>query len=59
MQDNTNYPRPQLRRDQYTTLDGFWDYGFSINPTIDDYDGKILVPFPPESQKLSHKAARS
>ena len=51
MQEQTNYPRPQLRRDQYTTLDGYWDYGFSINKEIDDYDGKILVPYPPESQK--------
>ena len=51
MQDNMNYPRPQLRREQYTTLNGYWDYAFSINKEIDDYDGKILVPFPPESQK--------
>lgn len=51
MQDNMNYPRPQLRREQYTTLNGYWDYAFSINKEIDDYDGKILVPYPPESQK--------
>ena len=51
MQDNTNYPRPQLRRNQYTILDGYWDYGISISKEIVDYDGKILVPYPPESQK--------
>lgn len=46
----TEYPRPQLRRSNYTILNGYWNY----NITKDEakplhYDGKILVPFSPES----------
>jgi len=47
------YPRPQLRRDSYLSLNGEWDY--AIRPAVlpdggeDDADGKILVPFSPES----------
>lgn len=48
------YPRPQLVRDSYINLNGFWDYKISkINNIPNKYDGKILVPFPIES-KLSH-----
>jgi hypothetical protein len=46
----TEYPRPQLRRDNYTILNGYWDYCITkenIKPVI--FDGKILVPFSPES----------
>lgn len=54
------YPRPQLRRDNYKILNGYWDYkiektehthvhskvkeGKAFSP-----DGQILVPFSPES----------
>ncbi len=44
------YPRPQLRRDNYTILNGYWDYCITkedIKPEI--FEGKILVPFSPES----------
>lgn len=44
------YPRPQLRRDNYRILNGYWDYAFTkeaIRP--ESFDGKILVPFSPES----------
>ncbi len=44
------YPRPQLRRENYTILNGYWNYCITkdiIKPT--KYDGKILVPFSPES----------
>ncbi len=46
----TEYPRPMLVRDSYYNLNGLWDYAFTKTkdcPTT--YDGKILVPFSPES----------
>ncbi|WP_026517619.1 glycoside hydrolase family 2 protein [Butyrivibrio sp. MC2021] len=49
------YPRPQFVRDSYVNLNGFWDYcivpdkeGEEI-PSQDIMEGKILVPFSPES----------
>ena len=44
------YPRPQLVREDYINLNGFWDY--AITRSADEpreYDGKILVPFSPEA----------
>jgi len=44
------YPRPQLVRDNYTILNGYWNYSITegdIRP--ENFDGKILVPFSPES----------
>ena len=49
------YPRPQLRRDDYQVLNGWWDY--KIVPQSEEVilgesfekDGDILVPFSPES----------
>ncbi|PHN05689.1 glycoside hydrolase family 2 protein [Flavilitoribacter nigricans] len=45
------YPRPQLRRDNWTNLNGTWEY--AIRETSDGapskYDGDILVPFAVES----------
>ena len=46
------YPRPNLVRDSYLNLNGEWDYAISKSKTVDSYDGKILVPFSPET-KLS------
>ena len=43
----TVYPRPQMRRDSYLSLNGCWD--FLVNY---ESQGQILVPFCPES-KLS------
>ncbi len=46
----TEYPRPQLRRDNYTILNGYWDYGITtVNEKPEHFEGKILVPFSPES----------
>lgn len=50
------YPRPQMVRNNYTILNGFWDYIIlpkSENSTENPFsqgkcDGKILVPFSPE-----------
>jgi hypothetical protein len=47
----TEYPRPQLVRNNWVNLNGSWDY--AIVPKDTGYpkkmDGKILVPFPLES----------
>lgn len=46
-----NYPRPMMAREQWQNLNGLWDY--AIRPVSEkrpeEYDGKILVPFPVES----------
>lgn len=51
----TEYPRPQLKRNNWTNLNGNWDY--CVTPidqtsTPTEWSGKILVPFSLES-KLS------
>ena len=43
------YPRPQLVRDSYLNLNGEWDYTISKNKLSSEKEGKILVPFSPES----------
>ena len=50
MQTLNEYPRPQLERDSYICLNGMWDYAISKFDTFPDkYDGKINVPFSPET----------
>ncbi len=47
------YPRPQLVRDSYMSLNGSWEYAIREDDSIPDkFDGKIIVPFSPET-KLS------
>ncbi|MCM1289913.1 MAG: hypothetical protein NC132_03670 [Corallococcus sp.] len=44
------YPRPQFVRKSYINLNGWWHYAVTkkdVEPTR--FDGKILVPFSPES----------
>ncbi len=44
------YPRPLLKRQNYTILNGYWNYAITENPYFPiSYDGQILVPFSPES----------
>ena len=43
------YPRPQLRRDSFLSLDGIWDFGTAPADKAPIYDKRIRVPFPPES----------
>jgi len=50
----TEYPRPQMVRDDYEILNGWWDYAIRYEKCEDPlesepWDGKILVPFSPES----------
>ena len=48
---HAEYPRPQLVRERWQTLNGNWDYAITTNelraPEI--FEGQILVPFPVES----------
>jgi len=44
------YPRPQMRRDSYINLNGYWQYAITgSNRLTDVYEGEILVPFSPEA----------
>ena len=49
-----NYPRPQLRREQWESLDGAWEFAFDPKaektaPAEVVWDRRILVPFAPET----------
>ncbi len=46
------YPRPNLVRDSYVSLNGEWEYAINRSDIVNEYQGKILVPFSPET-KLS------
>ncbi|MBQ3482661.1 MAG: glycoside hydrolase family 2 [Clostridia bacterium] len=43
------YPRPQLRRDSFFSLDGQWEFSAHPKGAPPTFDGRIRVPFPPES----------
>lgn len=43
------YPRPNLVRDSYFNLNGEWDYNINESKQVSQYDGKILVPYSPET----------
>lgn len=50
------YPRPQLRRADWRCLNGWWDYGFcpagqAVRASQGRANGKILVPFSPETKR--------
>jgi hypothetical protein len=50
----SEYPRPQLKREGWTNLNGIWDYTGSSKAEFGtykavSYSGEILVPFPIES----------
>ncbi len=44
------YPRPQMVREDWVNLNGWWDFAVSQNQTLPEtYEDKIRVPFAPES----------
>jgi len=43
------YPRPKMKRDQWTNLNGRWDFQISGKRGKGEYDDQILVPYPVES----------
>jgi len=48
----SEYPRPQLKRDEWSCLNGLWEYAICDGATSSEpnkYDGNILVPYSPES----------
>ncbi|EMI57072.1 glycoside hydrolase family 2 [Rhodopirellula sallentina] len=49
----TEYPRPLMRRDNWTNLNGNWDYAVTpidVQEKPTDWSGKILVPYSLESK---------
>ncbi len=45
-----DYPRPQLKRNNCTILNGYWNYSITKQATRpEQFEGTILVPFSPES----------
>ena len=52
--DAHSYPRPQLQRDGWLSLNGDWDFsldhdGLWSDPREVDWKGAIIVPFSPET----------
>ena len=48
----SEYPRPQFKRDSYICLNGYWEYAIRTIESIPEvFDGQILVPYSPETEK--------
>ncbi|MEW6455876.1 MAG: sugar-binding domain-containing protein [Acidobacteriota bacterium] len=54
----SEYPRPEMVREEWLNLNGWWDFAFDFSNTGEEkgfpqgkgFDRKILVPFAPESE---------
>ncbi len=46
---HSEYPRPQLRRQSYLNLNGYWDFCATKGEMPQNFSEEILVPFPPQS----------
>ena len=44
------YPRPQLKRDSFVSLNGTWTFRLKKPDGGESFHGTIEVPYPPESQ---------
>ncbi len=44
-----SYPRPQLKRDSFYNLNGYWGFAVTNGDEPIEYSDKILVPFSPET----------
>ncbi len=44
------YPRPNFVRDSFFNLNGEWEYCINQSGSCNGYEGKILVPFSPETR---------
>ncbi len=52
----SEYPRPQMQRDEWICLNGYWHYAITNKGSHpENFDGKILVPFSPESSRSGVK----
>ncbi|MDO4324099.1 MAG: glycoside hydrolase family 2 TIM barrel-domain containing protein [Lachnospiraceae bacterium] len=48
----SEYPRPQMQRDEWICLNGYWHYAITTKGGHpENFDGRILVPFSPESSR--------
>ena len=43
------YPRPNMVRDSFFSLNGEWEYCINQQKEVTEYDGTIIVPFSPET----------
>ena len=43
------YPRPQLRRESFLSLNGQWEFAVTDGASPEGYDRQIRVPYCPES----------
>ena len=54
LRHSRGYPRPQLVRDDWTSLNGRWDFAIDFDGRVDDpaaveWTDSIIVPFAPET----------